>query len=41
MPVGLNKIINENDLRVFIPSPIDKFVKHDNTIKSLMIITNN
>lgn len=37
----LNKIINENDLRVFIPSPIDKFVKHDNTIKSLMIITNN
>jgi GR25 family glycosyltransferase involved in LPS biosynthesis len=36
----LNTIINENDLRVFIPSPIDKFVKHDNSIKSLMIITN-
>lgn len=32
----LNNIINENVLRVFIPTPIDRFVKHDNNIKSLI-----
>ena len=32
----LNRIINENDLRVFIPHPINRFVKQDRTISSLI-----
>ena len=32
----LNRLINENNLRVFIPAPIDKFVIQDRTIKSLI-----
>jgi GR25 family glycosyltransferase involved in LPS biosynthesis len=32
----LNKIINETDLRVFIPTPPNRFVKQDKSIQSLI-----